>query len=125
MAVKSIRNAEAVCTRSELLEHVMRLTHDELLALPFLTCVAGSREYLVAMGRLLTEAPGMVNPGSPLHRWASSRPSPVSDAWLRECHQVSGSLWSELQTLRALAGTVSSMDDPLRELLFLREHCGA
>lgn len=105
-------------TRAELLEHVMRLTDDDLIASPFLAVEPGSTSYLAHLGRLLSHG-GRLSPDTPLHRYAQADPGTPDLAWRDTVTPVPRSLWSELEMLRTLMPPVNA-SDPLTELHLLR-----
>lgn len=106
--------------RCEMIEHVMRLTDDDLLASPFLHSAPQSQDYLTHLGRLLASSRHAVAPDSPLHRYASNPEQAPDLTWRAQVPTGERSLWSELELLRQLHGEVNT-GDPLTELHLLRQ----
>ena len=102
-----------------MLEQVMRVTSDDLLAIPFASCRPASPEFFTAIGRLLSDTPGPIPPGSPLHRWSQPVPCSPAATWRDGCPPSQMSLWGELTALRVICRP-STQPDPFSELLALR-----
>ena len=102
----------------------MRMTSDDLLVLPFETCLPGSDEFLAATGRLLSAGVSPLPVGSPLHRWSAvypgSSPAQALPTWRDDVLPVAMSLWGELLTLRALNPHAPAVGSPFEQLCLLR-----
>lgn len=106
--------AHVLASRSELVEHVMRMTTDDRLVLPFLDACAGSPLFMSAVGRLLADAAAPFPIDTPLGAWAKPG-SPLDAGWRDIQPRYEYSLWSDLEFFRTLLATteVPEKVDPL------------
>lgn len=103
--------------RAAMLEHVMRISSDDLDILPFLDTTQCSHEAMVALGKLLAGNDVKLTPGSPLVSWATGET--LDENWRSDCPPRENCLWLNLIFLSGLYGD-SKADSPYEQLEDLR-----
>jgi hypothetical protein len=108
----------SAASKDEMLEHVLRITGDELSVLSFRDAPPGSMQAYAALGMLSRHTSAVIAPGTPLHSWCTG--GAVVETWREQVGSAAESLWNELETLTALFGPVK-LNDPYLRLERLRE----
>jgi hypothetical protein len=104
--------------RAEVVEQVMRVTDDDVLLLPFLDAVPGSRAAHAALGRLLSGCTLRLVVGCPLMAFVGGT---VRDPqWRRAYPPAPDSLWAKLEFLATIYGPAGGTH-PYEALELLRE----
>ncbi len=102
----------------DLLEQVMRACTSDNYVIPFLTSSPNSKEFMLALGKLLEHNPSALVANTPLTAYVSR--APYRNDWRSVCSQVSNSVWSELELHESVEVLESPADCPMRRLLQFR-----